>query len=536
MRTLPISRWIANAAACLTGVRGAVTNQARQCGCSRKCVYDHAQKVVAAVEVRYSRRSARDPEELVRENESLRRENVQLWDWHSQTIEFPEAKQQRFAVTAMAMGLSQSQIRDLLVIILGIASPSRSTVHRWVQAAAVAAGAVLKRLDTACKSLVLVGCLDEIFLHRRPVLVGVEPRSLVWFLGRKADDHQASTWFRELRPWTSLNYVVSDAGCGLRGGMAQMQRYQRKNDQIPLERGLDVFHVKREAQRVLNIIWRRVERCWEKAEAASRAVEKKRRQGQGVWGLTHPARVAWEKASRLFQLYEKREAVWKRAELALNIFRPDGQLNDRAWAEEQAAWAVARLPGSAWSRLRGFLQTKEVFTFLDRLHKQLSQLSLPEPLAEALVQAWWLRRQRPSQANEASVAGYGQVAPLVQQVLIEKLDPNWVESYRKVAGVLNQTVRASSVVECMNSIIRMHQTRHRTVTQAMLDVKRLYWNTRPFRKGKRKDRCPYEHLGLKGESYEFWDLIEAELNAIHSACNSQRQSRGHPSLPEEVST
>jgi len=222
--------------------------------------------------------------------------------------------------------------------------------------------------------------------------------------------------------------------------------------------------------------------------------------------------------------------------LALNIFRPDGQLNDRAWAEEQAAWAVARLPGSAWSRLRGFLQTKEVFTFLDRLHKQLSQLSLPEPLAEALVQAWWLRRQRPSQANEASVAGYGQVAPLVQQVLIEKLDPNWAESYRKVAGVLNQTVRASSVVECMNSIIRMHQSRHRTVTQAMLDVKRLYWNTRPFRKGKRKDRCPYEHLGLKGESYEFWDLIEAELNAIHSARNGQRQNRGHPSLPKEVLT
>src|SRR5271170_1692708 len=124
MRTLPISRWIANAAACLTGVRGAVTNQARQCGCSRKCVYDHAQKVVAAVEVRYSHRSARDPDELVRENESLRRENVQLWDWLSQTIEFPEAKQQRFAVTAMAMGLSQSQIRDLLVIILGMASPS----------------------------------------------------------------------------------------------------------------------------------------------------------------------------------------------------------------------------------------------------------------------------------------------------------------------------------------------------------------------------------------------------------------------------
>ena len=93
--------------------------------------------------------------------------------------------------------------------------------------------------------------------------------------------------------------------------------------------------------------------------------------------------MAWKKATRAFQLYEKREAVWKRAELALNVFRPDGQLNDRAWAQEQVAWALPRLPGSEWSKVRGLLQTKESFTFLDRLHDQLGQLSLPETLREA---------------------------------------------------------------------------------------------------------------------------------------------------------
>jgi hypothetical protein len=38
------------------------------------------------------------------------------------------------------------------------------------------------------------------------------------------------------------------------------------------------------------------------------------------------------------------------------------------------------------------------------------------------------------------------------------------------------TVRASSAVECMNSVIRMHQARHRRLTQPLLDRKRLYWN------------------------------------------------------------
>ena len=104
------------------------------------------------------------------------------------------------------------------------------------------------------------------------------------------------------------------------------------------------------------------------------------------------------------------------------------------------------------------------------------------------------------------------MAPLVQQLLCQRLDPNWRESYRRVAAVLFRTVRASSAVECMNSVLRMHQSRHRTLTQGMLDLKRLYWNTRVFRGGKRKGRCPYEHLGLVLPRCDFWGLLQDELN------------------------
>jgi hypothetical protein len=411
----------------------------------------------------------------------------------------------------VAMGLSHSQVRALLAILQGAkASPSRSTIHRWVKAAGIAAGEVLKQLDRSCWTLVLMGCLDEIFFHRRPVLVGIEPHSMVWFLGKKAVNHQGSTWSGELQPWTSLRYVTSDAGVGLKAGITQMQKHQRQLDQVPLEQGLDVFHTKREARRVLNILWQRVERCWERAEVASRAVEKKRQQGIGVWGLTRPANVAWKKATLAFQLHEKRETVWKRAELALNVFRPDGRLNDRAWAQEQVAWALPRLPGPAWSKVRGLLQAKESFTFLDRLHDQLDQLSLPQALREGLVQLWWLRRQRLGKSSETAVGGYGHVAPLVQQILVEKMDSNWRESYRKVAAVLSGTVRASSAVECMNSVLRMQQSRHKTMSQPMLDLKRLYWNCHEFGSGPRKDLSPYRSLGVELPTFDFWALLQTD--------------------------
>ena len=124
MRTIPFSRWIANAAARLTGPHGAVTQQAQEVGCSRQSIYDHAQKVSAAIEAEHGGGPTRA--ELIRVNEALRLENTQLWEWLSQTIEFPLAKQQHLTVTAMAMGLSLSQTLVLLAILLGPRAYPRS--------------------------------------------------------------------------------------------------------------------------------------------------------------------------------------------------------------------------------------------------------------------------------------------------------------------------------------------------------------------------------------------------------------------------
>jgi hypothetical protein len=513
MRTIPFVGWIANAAARWTGSHGAVTTTAEQNGCSRQCAYDHSQKVLAAIEAEHGGGPPR--EQLIQENAVLRRENAQLWDGLFQSIEFPPAKQQEFAVTATAMGLSLNQIRVLLTIVLGTAAcPGRSTLHRGIQAAARAAGTVLKRLDQAAKTLVVIGCLDEIFFHRRPVLVGVEPHSMVWFLGKKADNCQGGTWFGELKSWSALRRVVCDAGSGLQAGIAALQEDRRAhpNESSPLETGLDVFHTKQEARRVLKAQWNRAERLWEQAEAASRADDQAQRQGRDRRGPARLARIAWKKAEAAFRRAEQSEAAWDHAEPALGVVRPDGQLNDRSWARARFAAALPGRSGPEWSKVRGFLEAEAALTFLDRLHRELGELGLAAELREALVGLWCLRRQRARGSNPQARGGYGAVAPLVQAALCQRLDPNWRESYEPLAAVLRRTVRARSAVECLNRVLRMHQSRHRTLTQGMLDLKRLYWNTRVFRGGKRKGRCPYEHLGLALPRYDFWGLLQAELS------------------------
>src|SRR2546423_4344406 len=107
MLKIPFTTWIANAAAGLTSIYGDVTRQAEVADCSRQTIYDHAQKVQAAVEDAHDGGPTRA--ELIERNPHLGQENARLWDWLAQTIEFPPGQQREVSVTAAAMGLSLHQ-------------------------------------------------------------------------------------------------------------------------------------------------------------------------------------------------------------------------------------------------------------------------------------------------------------------------------------------------------------------------------------------------------------------------------------------
>ena len=203
-------------------------------------------------------------------------------------------------------------------------------------------------------------------------------------------------------------------------------------------------------------------------------------------------------------------------------FRGDMQKTPRSEAEARIARAIPRLSGADWSKvIRSLLDPRSVM-FLDRLHRQLQGAEPDEPRRAAMVRLWWLRRQRPRGRSASAAGGSAQVAHLVQMQVCAGLGADWVEAYRRVSRVLWSTLRASSAVEWMNGVIRMHQARHRSLTQPLLDLKRLYWNCRVFDDGKRRGRCPYEHLGLKLPSYDLWELLQRSPEDLK--------------LPEEVST
>ena len=280
MLNVPIETWIGNAAAILRGAWGAVTRRAQQSGSNRTTVYTHAQRVVQAVASAQAGGISYDA--LWQENTRLKAENAALWQAWAEAEELSEAKQRAFAGSGCAMGLSLSQLVTLLAIVLPRgAVPSRAMIGRWVQAAAAQAGRLLVVLDLACQARVRVLCLDEIFLHRAPVLMAIEPHSMAWMAGQRGPDRSGERWGEVITHWPCLEHVIADGGQGLARGakLAHAARGAPGTAAETISRqamtmGLDVFHTQRELERVFQRQWTQAERQLAMASPAAAKVER----------------------------------------------------------------------------------------------------------------------------------------------------------------------------------------------------------------------------------------------------------------------
>lgn len=512
MLHVPVETWIGHAAAVLSGAWGAVTRRAHQSGCSRTAVYTHAQRVVQAVASAQAGGISYDA--LWHENERLKAENDALWQAWAEAEELSEAKQRDLAGSGCAMGLSLSQIVTLFAIVLPLSAvPSRAMVGRWVQEAAARAGRLLVVLDLACQARVRVLCLDEIFLHRAPVLMAIEPDSMAWMAAQRGPDRSGESWREVLTHWPYLEHVIADGGQGLARGVklanaarsAQGEAAETGTSQA-MTMGLDVLHTQRELERVLQRQWKQAERQLETASQADAKVERYKRQGRDPRGVSGVAGRAWRKAEGLFdQAVHAQEAV-QQITAALSWFDAKGQLYCRQTAQAHLDEVSQQLQGDCWSKVKRLLRDERTLSHLDRLGVHLTAAVSEPVLRDALTRLWYVNDQM-QQAHGDACLRLRQLV-VIEQVLCERLCPQWQSAYRCVDALLRHAVRASSAVECVNSVVRMHQGRHRHVSQGLLDLKRLYWNCRVFREGKRKGQSPYDLLGLHLPSSNWWQLLQ----------------------------
>jgi hypothetical protein len=330
----------------------------------------------------------------------------------------------------------------------------------------------------------------------------VEPESLCWLTGRMVEARDGRTWAEEFARFPALRAVVRDDGTGLGKGV-KLERGRRRAAGLPdLDDTLDVFHTLREGGRALRKTWGMATRALERADLAQKALDRLGRQGRSRQGHGSATNRLWRQAERAWDQATAAETAWKQAGSAFAFFNPEGRWNDRAQAEVIVAASLPDLSGAAWAKTRRLLLRRESFTFLDQVQGRLAGLGLDRDVLSALLDLEGLRRQ-PGRLS-AATRGWASV----RTVQLTKACPDWSAEARRVAAVLRGAWRASSLVECVNSVARMQQARHRRMTQGLLDLKRLYWNLRRFRVGRRKDQTPYGLLGLDLPELSFWEFLK----------------------------
>jgi hypothetical protein len=309
--------------------------------------------------------------------------------------------------------------------------------------------------------------------------------------------------------------VVRDDGTGLGKGI-RLDNARRRDAGLPeFDDTLDVFHTLREGGRALRRTWGVARLALDRAGAAQASVDRRARRGESLQGHVAPLNRAWLQAERAWDRAMAAEAAWGRARSSLELFTAEGRLNDRGQAEAVVAAALPDLVGEAWAKVRRLLMRRESFTFLDQLGRRLAGLGLAPDILSALLDLEGLHRQ-PWRMSAATRAW-----SLARTVQLSKSCPDWPEQAARVRAVLRGAWRASSLVECVNSVARMQQARHRKMTQGLLDLKRLYWNLRRFRIGRRQGRTPYGLLGLKLPEMSFGEFLKLTPEQLREQLSAQ---------------
>lgn len=257
---------------------------------------------------------------------------------------------------------------------------------RWVQEAAAQAGRLLGVLDLACQARVRGLCLDDIFLHRVPVLMAIDPNSLAWMAGQRGPDRRGERWRTVIANWPCLEHVIADGGQGRERGVrlvheargAQGEAAETVSGQARTM-GLDVLHTQRELERVVQRQWQHAERQRDTARQAEATVARDKRQGRDPRGVSGVAGRVWHKAERLCdQAVNAQEAV-PQIDAALSWFDAQGRLYCRQTAQAQRDEASQQRHGDCWSQVKRLLSDERTLRHGDRRHEHLTS-AVPEPV------------------------------------------------------------------------------------------------------------------------------------------------------------
>ncbi len=363
---------------------------------------------------------------------------------------------------------------------------------------------------------VVVFASDELFAGTQPILVTVDPQSSA-ILRLEVVDRR--TWEAWAHHWECLYdngcqalYLVCDAGQAL----AKAQKAALTD----LIRQPDTYHA---IAHVLGA-W---EHRLEKRAYAAITTEYER------WAVLDSARseaviarrivqyeAACQRADDAIVRYDQFVYLYRELREQLGMFDAAGRLRDRTHAEEEMAAALELLDTLGGTSLsKAVAKTRralpDLLAYLDVAQTVVTALVRELPLAPAtfrqVCQAHhWHKCRITAKTPEARQACKTSERTLLAQAAKDSWYTDAIQ--RHIYERLDQVVQSSSLVECVNSILRPYlNTTRNQVTQELLNLIMFYHNHRRYRAGKRAGHTPMELLTGQPQQADWLELLCDEV-------------------------
>jgi hypothetical protein len=371
---------------------------------------------------------------------------------------------------------------------------SVGSIHNILQQAVANARPHNTQQDLAA---VRIGAHDEIFQAGRPVLVGADVASTYCYLLSPEDHRDADTWGVRLLELCDRGFrpdaTIADFAGGLRAGQAEAL------PDVPC-RG-DVFHALQTAMPLVRYL---ENRAYDAIAASSRLegrqARTEHRQGRKDASLAGQLRYARAAETPAVTLADEVAVLldWLRQDV-LAVRGPDyaGRCALYDWIVAELRTREAQCPHRI-RPVRCLLENHrdELLAFAKQLDQDL--LTLAEDCAAPVTVVAEVRRVLSLPAN-------GPERWQQEQVLWQRLGSGYAVLRAAVTALLAQVVRASSVIENLNSRLRNYFFLRRHLGADYLALLQFFLNHRRFLRSEHAERVgksPAELL--TGETHPHW--------------------------------
>lgn len=351
-------------------------------------------------------------------------------------------------------------------------------IEKVLQCAAAKADEINRSisLENICK-----GANDEIFQGRFPIMVGVDLETTYAYLLSPSPDRTGETWQLQMEyckdQGLDLAVSISDAGSGLLEGIADA--FPKASIQI------DLFHVLRdlgrEVSKLENSACRELERLEDiRNRLAGPKPRRKTRQEYDERLLKVDDLL--EQADTISILFE-----WIRELLGFTGYSIDEVTELCEWALSEMASVVPERKKLRKEIDKFRKRLPQTVGFLRQMHRNMEDCAHQTGLPVEAIRLAYRQRAFLVGSQEYTAIGKRLWRMLGDKILLLE---------KTLSGIISSTMRASSLVENLNSRIRPYINAKKRIGTWFFPLLQLYINTKKYRRSRKKERVGKSPLEL----------------------------------------